>query len=314
MYFDSRRSTVLATNGMVATSQPLASVAGLQVLMEGGNAVDAAICTAATLNVVEPNSTGVGGDVFALMWNEQEKSVRALNGSGRASSQANLEELRAAGHHSMPNVGPYSVAVPGTVHGWETLRRECGSMPLDRLLAPAIRYAEEGFPVSEVIAFQWDANLRKISSYPSGQEFLVDGQAPVKGHLMRLPTLGRTMRAIAEGGTEAFYHGELARKMSSFVEEHGGWLTLEDLAGTLPTGTNPSPSTTGASPAGNVRPTAKASLPWRPSTSPRGLTYRAWAPSRPTPITTSSRRCAWDSPTRFATWPTPARWRSPRRS
>ena len=230
MYFDSRRSTVLATNGMVATSQPLASVAGLQVLMEGGNAVDAAICTAATLNVVEPNSTGVGGDVFALMWNEQEKSVRALNGSGRASSQANLEELRAAGHHSMPNVGPYSVAVPGTVHGWETLRRECGSMPLDRLLAPAIRYAEEGFPVSEVIAFQWDANLRKISSYPSGQEFLVDGQAPVKGHLMRLPTLGRTMRAIAEGGTEAFYHGELARKMSSFVEEHGGWLTLEDLA------------------------------------------------------------------------------------
>ena len=246
MYFDSRRSTVLAVNGMVATSQPLAAMAGLQVLMDGGNAVDAAICVAATLNVVEPNSTGVGGDMFALVWNEKEKSVRALNGSGRASSQADLEELRAQGHRSMPNLGPYSVAVPGTVHGWETLRQECGSMPLARLLEPSIRYAEEGFPVSEVIAFQWDANLRKISSLPSGQEFLVEGRAPVKGDLMRLPTLGRTLRAIAEGGNEAFYHGELARQMSSFVEEHGGWLTTDDLAGTPRIGTSPYPLTTGA--------------------------------------------------------------------
>ena len=127
MYFDSRRSTVLATNGMVATSQPLAAMAGLQALMDGGNATDAAITAAAALNVVEPNSTGVGGDLFALVWNEKEKSVRAINGSGRAAAASNIEELTSQGYRAMPGAGPYSVCVPGTVHGWETLRAECGS-------------------------------------------------------------------------------------------------------------------------------------------------------------------------------------------
>ena len=230
MYFDSRRSTVLATNGMVATSQPLAAMSGLQVLMDGGNATDAAITAAATLNVVEPNSTGVGGDLFALVWNEKDKSVRAINGSGRAAAASNIDELTSQGYRSMPGAGPYSVCVPGTVHGWETLRAECGSMPLSRLLEPAIRYAEDGFPVSEVIAFQWENFLPKLRTYPSGQEMLVDGNAPRKGDRVRFPTLARTLRAIAEGGCEAFYHGPIAEKMASFVQEHGGWLTTEDLA------------------------------------------------------------------------------------
>ena len=230
MYFDSRRSTVMATNGMVATSQPLAAMAGLQVLMDGGNATDAAITAAAALNVVEPNSTGVGGDLFALVWSEKEKSVRAINGSGRAAGASNIEELTSQGYRAMPGVGPYSVCVPGTVHGWETLRAECGTMPLSRLLQPAIRYAEDGFPVSEVIAYQWENFLPKLRTYPSGQEMLVDGNAPKKGDRVRLPTLATTLRAIAEGGCEAFYHGPIAEKMASFVQEHGGWLTTEDLA------------------------------------------------------------------------------------
>ena len=230
MYFDSRRSTVLATNGMVATSQPLAAMAGLQTLMDGGNAVDAAITTAAALGVVEPNSTGVGGDLFALVWNEKEKSVRAINGSGRAPAASNIEELVSQGYRAMPGAGPYSVAVPGTVHGWETLRAECGTMPLSRLLKPAIRYAEEGFPVSEVIAWQWQNFLPKLRSYPSGEEMLLNGAPPKKGDLMRMPTLAATMRAIADEGCDAFYRGPVARKMASFVQEHGGWLTVEDLA------------------------------------------------------------------------------------
>ena len=180
--------------------------------------------------MVEPNSTGVGGDLFALVWNEKEKSVRAINGSGRAAAASNIEELTSQGYRAMPGAGPYSVCVPGTVHGWEMLRAECGSMPLSRLLEPAIRYAEDGFPVSEVIAWQWENNLPKLRSYPSGEEFLVDGNAPSKGDRMRLPTLATTLRAIAEGGCEAFYHGPIAEKMASFVQEHGGWLTVEDLA------------------------------------------------------------------------------------
>ena len=230
MYFDSRRSAVWAVNGMVATSQPLAAMAGLRALQDGGNAVDAAICAAAALNVVEPNSTGVGGDLFALVWNRREQSVRALNGSGRAPAAASLRELQAQGHRTMPGSGAYSVAVPGTVDGWETLRQACGTMPLARLLEPAIGYAENGFPVSEVIAYQWQQSFRKLAAHPSGGEFLPGGQAPSPGEIVRLPTLAATLRAIAEGGSAAFYRGPLADKMAAFVQEQGGWLTTEDLA------------------------------------------------------------------------------------
>ena len=230
MFFDSRRSTVLAKNGMVATSQPLAAVAGLRMMMLGGNAVDAAIATAAVLNVVEPVSTGVGGDMFALVWASNEKRVRAINGSGRAPAAASLEELRGQGYHGMPGSDAHSITVPGAVHGWETLINACGTMPLSEVLKPAIQYAEEGFPVSDVIAAQWSTQLAKLCQLPSGEEVLLQGRTPNQGEVMLLPTLGRTLRTIAEGGAEAFYNGEIAQRMAGFVQEQGGWLSQEDLA------------------------------------------------------------------------------------
>ena len=230
MYFDSRRSNVLSKRGMVATSQPLAAMAGLRILMQGGNAVDAAVATAATLNVVEPVSTGVGGDMFALVWNNKEKKVRAINGSGRAPAAASLEELRAQGHERIEEFGVHSVTVPGAVHGWETLLQACGTMPLSEVLKPAIHYAEEGFPVSDIIAFQWSNQLDKLSQLPSGQELLLNGVPPRQGEVMRIPTLARTLNTIAEGGSQAFYNGEIGQKMAAFIQEQGGWLASEDLA------------------------------------------------------------------------------------
>ena len=230
MFFDSRRSTVLAKNGMVATSQSLAAMAGLRIMMRGGNAVDAAVASAAVLNVVEPVSTGVGGDMFALVWDNKEKKVRAINGSGRAPAAASPEELRAKDFSRMPEFGALSITVPGAVHGWETLINACGTMPLSEVLQPAIQYAEEGFPVSDVIGFQWSAQLAKLSQLPSGQELLLNGRPPRHGEVMSMPTLGRTLRTIAEGGAEAFYKGETGQRMAAFVQEQGGWLSREDLA------------------------------------------------------------------------------------
>ncbi|MDA1128999.1 MAG: gamma-glutamyltransferase [Chloroflexi bacterium] len=230
MFFDSRRSTILATNGMVATSQPLAAVTGLRILMEGGNAVDAAIAAAAALNVVEPMSTGVGGDMFALVWDNKKKSVSALNGSGRAPAAASIDELLNKGHRTYPDVGVYSVAVPGAVHGWEALLDSCGTMPMSKVLEPAINFAENGFPVSDIISFQWQQQLGKLSAFPSGTEMLPNGGTPAQGDLVKLPTLASTLRAIAEGGSDAFYKGSIAEKTSAFVQEHGGWLSVEDMA------------------------------------------------------------------------------------
>ena len=230
MFFDSRRSTVLAKNGMVATSQPLAAQAGLQVLIQGGNAVDAAVAAAAVLNVVEPESTGVGGDMFALIWKADEKRVKALNGSGRAPANCSIDELKARGYSQMPQDGAYSVSVPGTVHGWETILEADGTMPLSEVLKPAIRYAEEGFPVTDYISYQWSHQVSRLAQLPSGQEFLFHGRAPRHGEVMRLPTLAGTLRAIAEGGSAAFYTGKIAGKIASFVQEQGGWISTQDLA------------------------------------------------------------------------------------
>ena len=204
MFFDSRRSTVHAKNGMVATSQPLAAMAGLKILIDGGNPVDAAVAAAATLNVVEVVSTGVGGDMFALVWNNNDKTIRAINGSGRASGAASAQQLRDQGHREMPYWGVETVTVPGTVHGWETILNECGTMPLSEVLKPAIRYAEEGFPVTDYISYQWSTMVEKLARLPSGQEMLIDGRAPRQGEVMHLPNLGATLRAEAEGGATAY--------------------------------------------------------------------------------------------------------------
>ncbi len=240
-YFQSRRSTVLARNGMVATSQPLAAMAGLRMLMQGGNAVDAAVATAAALNVVEPASTGVGGDMFALIWMADSKRVAALNGSGRSGAAANAQEVTAKGYAAIPRYGEdagMSVSVPGTVHGWETAIQSYGRMTLREVLQPAIDYAMNGYPVSEVVAHGWKGSdspgalgcESKLRLYPSGREFLPGGGAPKYGDVVALPHLGRTLQAISEGGSQAFYHGEIAERIAAYVRQCGGWITTDDLA------------------------------------------------------------------------------------
>ena len=240
-YFQSRRSAVLARNGMVATSQPLAAMAGLRVLMDGGNAVDAAVATAAVLNVVEPASTGIGGDMFALIWMAKDRRVAALNGSGRSAAAANRDDVISRGYSAIPNYGQdagMSVSVPGTVHGWETAVNTYGRMSLKDVLQPAIYYANNGYPVSEVIANGWKGSdlpgalgsESKLRLRPSGLELLPTGEAPVHGDVVTLPTLGRTLQTIAEGGSEAFYKGDVAERIATYVRQSGGWLVREDLA------------------------------------------------------------------------------------
>ncbi|CAI8009038.1 Glutathione hydrolase-like YwrD proenzyme [Geodia barretti] len=232
---------VLARNGMVATSQPLAAVTGLRVLMDGGNAVDAAVATAAALNVVEPASTGVGGDMFALIWMANEKRVVALNGSGRSAAAANAADVTSMGYDAIPKSGRdagMSVSVPGTVHGWETAIKAYGRMSLQDVLQPAIDYAINGYPVSEVIAHGWKGtdtpgglgSESKLRQRPSGLELLPTGEAPVHGDVVRLPTLGRTLQTIAEGGSEAFYKGDISQRIATYVRQSGGWLVPDDLA------------------------------------------------------------------------------------
>ena len=232
-YFQSRRSAVVARRGAVATSQPLAAQAGLQMLMNGGNAADAAISTAAALNVLEPMSTGIGGDMFALFWNKDEKRVVALNGSGRSAATAHVEDVQRKGHSTIPVDGPdaaFSVSVPGTVDGWQTTLAAYGRMSLREVLGPAIDYALNGYAVSEVIARQWQAAEDKLASRPSGMEFLPGGRAPRHGEVVTLPTLGHTLQALAEGGRDAFYGGDIAHKIADFIQSEGGWITTDDLA------------------------------------------------------------------------------------
>jgi gamma-glutamyltranspeptidase/glutathione hydrolase len=233
-FFKSRRSAVLARHGAVATSQPLAAQAGLRMLMDGGNAVDAAVAAAAALNVVEPGSTGIGGDMFALIWDAKERKVKALNGSGRQAAAANVADVRNAGFGSIPNEGPgswFAVSVPGTVDGWQTALEHYGRMTFREVLAPAIDYAINGYGVSDIVSYGWRSNEAKLSFKPSGVEMMpVNGRTPRKGEFVRLPNLGRSLQAISEGGKEAFYKGEIAKKIADYIQSLGGWLTEQDLA------------------------------------------------------------------------------------
>ena len=230
MYFDSRRSTAQACRGMVATSQPLAAMAGLRMLMNDGNAMDGAVAAAAALSVVEPFSTGVGGDLFALVWMDREKQVLTLNASGRAPEAASLNEMVGKGRLQIPLDSPYAVTTPGTVDGWATLLRSYGTMSLSEVLQPAIEYAEQGFPVTGVIAYIWAKAAPVLAQYRSGGELMIDGRAPKEGEIVCLPELGKTLRIIAEGGAEAFYRGDLADKITGLVQDLGGWLAVDDMA------------------------------------------------------------------------------------
>jgi gamma-glutamyltranspeptidase/glutathione hydrolase len=225
------RSAVVATNGLVATSQPLASAAALRVLQDGGNAVDAAITAAAVLNVVEPQSTGVGGDMFALVYMQRDGRPVGLNGSGWAGSKASGEFFARRRLSGVPVFGMHSVTVPGAVAGWFKLHTKYGKLQISRLLAPAIEYAESGFPVSDIIAEQWQRSLHRLRETPEAAEsFLISGRTPRHGEIFRMPNLARSLRLIAEGGRDAFYKGEIAKKIVDFSNRHDGMLTPEDLA------------------------------------------------------------------------------------
>jgi gamma-glutamyltranspeptidase/glutathione hydrolase len=230
--YPSRRSPVACRRGMVATSQPLAAMAGVRVLLGGGNAVDAAIATAAALNVVEPMSTGIGGDAFALIYMADSGEVRALNGSGRAPLAATPELYRRRGHTEVPLYDILAVTVPGAVDAWTTALDAYGTRSLAEVLAPAIEYAEDGFPVSEVVAAAWHTIAPRLRDDPAAaRTYLVDGlYAPLPGEVFRQPNLARTLRQIADGGRDAFYRGPIAEAIVATSDALGGLLTLEDFA------------------------------------------------------------------------------------
>lgn len=231
--FASRRSTVMGTKGMASSSNPLASAAGIKILEQGGNAADAAIAVAAALNVTEPCSTGIGGDAFCLFWNEKEKTVKGLNGSGRSPGKLTLESLKSQGLKQIPLTSVHSVTVPGTAASWVDTHERFGSgkLTLSQILAPAISLAEEGFPVHELTGQAWTASEEKLKSASKngGEMLLPNGKAPKAGDIMRLPNLAKTFRTLAEGGKEAFYRGEIAESIVEVCKSLGGCMELEDL-------------------------------------------------------------------------------------
>jgi gamma-glutamyltranspeptidase/glutathione hydrolase len=225
------RSEVLARHGIAATSQPLATQAAIDVLKKGGSAVDAAICANAVLGLVEPTGCGVGGDLFAIVWEAGQRKLHGLNGSGRSPRSLTRARFRELGLAKIPSFGPLSLSVPGAVDGWFELHARFGKLPMKDLLEPAIGYALDGFPVTEIIAEAWAANARGLGGFPGFAEtFLTDGRPPRKGEVFRNPNLAETLRKIAEGGREAFYQGEIAERAEAFVREAGGFLSRRDLA------------------------------------------------------------------------------------
>ena len=224
------RSPVYAENGMVATSQPLATTAALDILRRGGNAVDAAIAASAVLCVAEPQSTGIGGDCFAIVV-EPDGTVHGLNGSGRTAAGADPDWYRAEGFRAMPESGPHPITVPGAVKAWETLGRRLGTMPFEALFADAIRLAEEGFAVSPRVAWDWERSVALLAGDEGARRhYLIDGRAPVVGERMRQKALGATLRRIARDGAQAFYEGPVAAEIAATVQKLGGFLSEADLA------------------------------------------------------------------------------------
>ncbi|HTU67677.1 MAG TPA: gamma-glutamyltransferase [Steroidobacteraceae bacterium] len=229
------RSEVIATHGMAATSQPLASQVALDVLKRGGTAVDAAIAANATLGLMEPTGNGVGGDLFAIVWDAKTKKLYGLNGSGRSPKSLSFAqmqaELKKAGSATIPRRGPLPVSVPGAVDGWFELHAKFGKIPMKDLLQPAIAYARDGFPVSEVIADGWAANAKLLAQYPNYREtYMPNGRTPAKGEIFRNPLLADTLSRIAAGGRDAFYKGDIAQRIEKYMKANGGYLTAADLA------------------------------------------------------------------------------------
>ncbi len=229
--FPSRRSPVMGRNGTVATSQPLATAAGISILAAGGNAADAAVATAAALNVTEPTSTGIGGDMFALYYDAQTKQVTALNGSGRAPAALSLERLQKENIKELPPFHPYTITVPGACAGWFDLIEKHGTLPMQQILAPAINLAESGFPVASITAHFWERGAgRQLASALNGHELTIDGRAPKAGEIFSNKGLARTFRKIAQEGKQAYYEGEITESIAQVIQQAGGCLTTADLA------------------------------------------------------------------------------------
>lgn len=226
------RSEVGARHGMACTSQPLVTQIALDILKAGGTAVDAAIAADAALGLMEPTGAGMGGDLYALVWDPKTRKVVGLNASGRSPRSLALEHFRKLGLAHIPPHGPLPVSVPGAVDGWFMLHERFGRLPMKRILEPAIRYAEEGFPVSELVAYYMDRSVGPLGRFPGFKEtFTVDGvRAPRSGEVWRNPRLARTLALVAEGGRDAFYKGPIARTIDTYMKAQGGFLSFEDLA------------------------------------------------------------------------------------
>ncbi len=235
--YPSNRYTTMAKNGMVATSHQLASGAGLEMLKKGGNAVDAAIATAACLTVVEPTSNGIGGDAFALVWIEEEQKLYGLNGSGYAPEAMSAEALRSRGFEKMPLFGWETVTIPGEPAAWAALSERFGKLPFSELLAPAVRYAREGFPATPVVADYWQTAYERLIAHCKPEvltewcrTFMPGGKAPKSGDLVTFPDHADTLTEIGETRAESFYRGNLAKRIAHCAEQNGGFITQEDLA------------------------------------------------------------------------------------
>jgi len=225
----STRSVVMGRNGMIATSQPLASAAGLKVLQNGGNAIDAAVTAAAVLAVVEPSMTGVGGDLFAIVYDAKTRILRGLNASGRAAYAATPDEFARRKLTRMPNSGVLSVTVPGVVEGWSELLSKLGTIPMSMAVGPAIEYARNGYAVSEIISGQWKSSERMLAADPvTAATFLPNGHAPQPGEIFSNPKLAATLQAIATGGRDAFYKGPIARAIIADMKKRDGLLDERD--------------------------------------------------------------------------------------
>jgi len=225
------RSEVIARNGMAATSHPLATQAALDILKKGGTAIDAAIAADAVLGVVEPTGSGIGGDIFAIIWSAEKGKLYGLNGSGRSPRSLKLEYFKENGYEFIPSVGPLPVSVPGCVDGWFEMHDMFGKLPIKDVLQPAITYAREGFPVTEVIAYYLDKNTAALKEYPNIKEvYMPGGKAPAKGEIFRNPLLANTLEKIVKGGRNEFYRGSIAKDIDAFMRKNGGFLSYDDLS------------------------------------------------------------------------------------
>lgn len=224
------RSEVIAQHGIAATSQPLATQVALDILKKGGSAIDAAIAADACLGLMEPTGSGIGGDLFAIVWSAKEKKLYGINASGRSPYSLTLDYFKKNNIKHIPSVGPLPVSVPGCVDGWFELHKKFGKLTMNEILSPAIKYAREGFPVSELIAYYWQRNAMSLKKYPSFEEiFMRNGKGPEKGEIWKNPFLAETYEKIAKGGRDVFYKGEIAERIESYMKEVGGFLTKKDL-------------------------------------------------------------------------------------